>query len=102
MLVDLDMKWRAALSNKARCLPHCERWQYSSSSSFSDLESGETNRERIYSRVNIYYTGFEYRQYKEMNEIPLYMAFCNVGNVTGLYLGMSVISFFHFGFYFIR
>lgn len=99
---DMDQKLKTAMSNKARCLPHCERWQYSTSTSFVDLENDEPRGKQIYSRINIYYGGFGYRHYTEVREIPVYLAFCNFGNVTGLYLGMSIVSFFHFGFYSIR
>lgn len=89
-----------ALDLKAK-FPHCTRWTYASSSSFYDLDPrNETNhKDSMYSRIHFYYADFAYRQHQEVKESSIYIAFCDFGNVVGLYWGMSIISFFHVFFY---
>jgi hypothetical protein len=56
----------------------------------------------MFSRVHVYYADLQYRHYSEVPEIPVYLAFCSFSNVVELYLGMSIVSFVHVGFYSIR
>lgn len=87
--------------HKAHHLTQCTRWTYTSSSSFYDLErsSGPIFNGTMYSKIHVYYADMEYRQYEETKEISAYVAFCNVGNVIGLYLGMSIAGIFHVLYY---
>lgn len=67
--------------------------------SFSEMTIPSSYSSLIYSRVQVYYTDFEYRQHVETRETTIYLAFCNFGNVIGLYLGMSIISISHVIYY---
>lgn len=56
----------------------------------------------MYARIHLYYAELGYRQYTEVKEQKIYLAFCDFGNVVGFYWGMSIVSFFHVFFYIIR
>lgn len=96
----LEHQWASAiLHRKAR--KHCTRWTYESRASFFDLAQsyGPTFNGTMYSDIKVYYADLGYRQYEETRQVSVYVAFCNFGNVIGLYLGMSIMSIFHVLYY---
>jgi hypothetical protein len=53
----------------------------------------------MYSKIHIFYESLDYRQFEEVKQPRIYLAFCDFGNVIGFYWGMSIVSFFHVLFY---
>src|SRR5437764_347949 len=95
----------SAFSEKVCCRKHCTYWTYSSSASFHNLEHVKDNDSHsrqdrpVYSRIHVFYSDFEYRQYKQVKETNFYRAFCDFGNVMVLWWGISIISIFEVLFY---
>lgn len=99
---ELDDAWKKALSPKSACPFHCDFWMYTSTANFFYLED-PTPREKpdevMKSKIHVYYADFGYRQYRQVKEMTAYLVFYAFCNIFMLYLGMSVISFFHLAFY---
>lgn len=100
-LKKVEAGWRRALSDKARCPYHCTYWTYTSSASFFYLQRADPApaKREMFSKIHVYYADFGYRQHVEVKEMTEYLAFYAFCNIFILYLGMSVISFFHLAFY---
>lgn len=50
--------------------------------------------------MHVYFTDFMHRQHVETPSVTGYLAFCDFGRVTGLYLGLSIIGLVEVLFYF--
>lgn len=90
----LEKAMKSVVSVSTRCPSHCNYWTYSSTASFFCLENSNQAIDHMYSKIHVYYGELGYRHHGQKKENKVYLAFCEFGNVVGLYSGMSIISFF--------